>query len=113
MRRGEQAATGTLDRAPHTRKIARALFRDVMARFANALAGLVLAVLLWGGAALAQQAPFVGIEPLRNTLDQIEAAAKGSRQGVRTLTDLGQRLSPLRDEIRDKIVDLEPRLADL
>jgi len=76
--------------------------------------GLVLAILLALAAdALAQQAPLVGIDPIRTSLDQIEATAR--RAGLRTqaLTDLSQRLSPLRDQLRDKIADLEPRLAEL
>jgi potassium-dependent mechanosensitive channel len=87
-----------------------------MFRFASALrlTGLVAAaVVLWASAVLAQQAPLVGIDPIRASLEQIETAAKRSGLGVRTLSDLVQRISPLRDQMRDKLADLEPRLADL
>ena len=63
--------------------------------------------------AAAQQAPLVGIEPIRAALDQIEAQARRGGLGVRALGDLSQRLSPLRDDLRDKLADLEPRLADV
>ena len=32
---------------------------------------------------------------------------------MRTLTELAQRISPLRDQMRDKLADLEPRLGDI
>ena len=50
-----------------------------MLRFAKLLrmSGLALAAaLMFASAALAQQAPLVGIDPIRASLDQIEAAAK-------------------------------------
>jgi potassium efflux system protein len=87
-----------------------------MFRFATVIRMLglvaVLAALV-ATAAAQQQAPLVGIDPIRAALDQIETAAR--RAGLRTqaLTDLSQRLSPLRDQLRDKISDLEPRLAEL
>src|ERR1041384_431128 len=61
----------------------------------------------------AQQAPLVGIDPIRATLDQIEAQARRSTLGVNALTALAQRIAPLRDDLRDKLADLEPRLADV
>jgi small-conductance mechanosensitive channel len=75
--------------------------------------GLLAILLTLAAGAFAQQAPLVGIDPIRTSLDQIEATAR--RAGLRTqaLTDLSQRLSPLRDQLRDKIADLEPRLAEL
>ena len=59
-----------------------------------------------------QQAPLVGIDPVRAALDQIEA---GARRGadLQALTDLAGQLAPLRDALRDKLADLEPQLADL
>jgi potassium efflux system protein len=83
-----------------------------MFRFAMRL-GLLAILLTLAAGAFAQQAPLVGIDPIRASLDQIEATAR--RAGLRTqaLTDLSQRLSPLRDQLRDKIADLEPRLAEL
>ena len=78
--------------------------------------GLVLAaaLTLFASAALAQQqAPMVGIDPVRSSLDRIEAAARRGGLGVRALSDLSQQISPLRDDLRDKLADLEPRLADL
>lgn len=70
-------------------------------------------LVLWASTVAAQQAPLVGIDPIRASLDQIEREARTGRQGVRTLTELGQRISPLRDQMRDKLADLEPRLADV
>jgi potassium efflux system protein len=87
-----------------------------MFRFATVVqrAGLAVGILLaLATAAFAQQAPLVGIDPLRASLDQIEAAARSGRHGVRSLTELSQRISPLRDQMRDKLADLEPRLADI
>src|SRR5262245_3713023 len=84
-----------------------------MSRFARALLTGLVAALLWASVALAQQAPLVGIDPIRNALDQIEQEARTGRHGVRTLTELGQRLSPLREQMRDKLTDLEPRLAEV
>jgi small-conductance mechanosensitive channel len=46
-------------------------------------------------------------------LDQIEAQTRRSTLGVNALTALAERISPLRDELHDKIADLEPRLADV
>jgi len=87
-----------------------------MIRFATVVQrlGLALAVLLalaTGGSA--QQAPLIGVEPIRVALDQIETSVRRGGLGVRGLADLSQRLGPLRDDLRDKAADLEPRLADL
>ena len=85
-----------------------------MPRFVPRIRALAVALLLafttLGHAQ--QQAPLVGIEPVRAALDQIEAT---SRRGgsVRAFMELTQSLSPLRDSLRDKLTDLEPRLADL
>jgi len=85
-----------------------------MFRFATVVRALaMLALLACASLAAAQQAPLVGIEPIRTALDQIEAQARRGGLGMRTLTDLSQRLPPLRDDLRDKLADLEPRLADV
>src|SRR5438128_668000 len=60
-----------------------------------------------------QQAPLVGVDPIRASLDQIEAATRRGTTGVRALNDLTQSLGPLRGTLRDKLADLGPRLADL
>src|SRR4051812_32939027 len=117
----QQGAGGTskmaqLDSAGHRRKIAPTARKAAMLRFATTLRiiGLTLAaVLVFASASLAQQAPLVGIDPVRASLDQIETAARRGGLGVRALSDLSQQLSPLRDALRDKLVDLEPRLADI
>jgi len=70
-------------------------------------------MLMFALAALAQQAPLVGIDPIRASLDQIETSAKRGGLRARALTELSQWISPLRDELRDKVADLEPRLADI
>jgi potassium efflux system protein len=84
-------------------------------RFAQTLRlfGFAAAVLLAVSAVWAQQAPFVGIEPIRVELDQIETQTRRAGLGVRALTDLSERISPLRDDLRDKLADLEPRRSDL
>jgi potassium-dependent mechanosensitive channel len=87
-----------------------------MFRFATVIRmlGLLAVVAAFVSTAAAQQqAPLVGIDPIRAALDQVEAASR--RGGLRTqaLTDLSQRLSPLREQLRDKISDLEPRLSEI
>ena len=90
------------------------MFRFVtMVRALAVLALLACASLACVSLAAAQQAPLVGIDPIRAALDQIEAQSRRGGLGVRGLSDLSQRLSPLRDDLRDKLADLEPRLADL
>ena len=87
-----------------------------MFRFATVVqrCGLVLAILLAvAPISSAQQAPLVGIEPIRGSLDQIEAATRRGGLGARALADLSQRIPPLREELRDKAAELEPRLAEL
>lgn len=88
-------------------------FATVVQRAGLALALLLVAVAAQVPAAFAQQAPMVGIDPIRATLDQIETTARRTTLGVNALTELSQRISPLRDDLRDKIADLEPRLADI
>jgi len=59
-----------------------------MFRFATLLrmSGFALAAaLVFASAALAQQAPLVGIDPIRASLDQVEATAKRGGLGVRAL----------------------------
>ena len=85
-----------------------------MFRFATVIRALVaLAFLFCAVIAVAQQAPLVGIDPIRVALDQIEMQAQRSTLRMNALTELAQRLSPLRDDLRDKLADLEPRLADV
>jgi potassium efflux system protein len=85
-----------------------------MLRFVTVVRALaMLALLAWASLAAAQQAPLVGIEPIRTALDQIETQARRGGLGMRALTELSQRLSPLRDDLRDKLADLEQRFADL
>ena len=85
-----------------------------MFRFVTVVRALALLAWLAGASlAAAQQAPLVGIDPIRASLDQIETQARRGGLGMRGLTDLSQRLSPLRDDLRDKLDDLERRLADL
>ena len=85
-----------------------------MLRFATVVrAFAALALLFCAASAVAQQAPLVGIDPIRAELDQIETQARRSTLGVTALTALAERISPLRDELRDKLADLEPRLADV
>jgi potassium-dependent mechanosensitive channel len=74
---------------------------------------LILAILL-ALAALAQaqqQAPLVGLDPIRTALDKIETSTRGA--DTRALSDLADELAPQRDSLRDKLAGLQPRLADL
>src|SRR5437763_16742950 len=103
-----------LDLGCRKRKIATST-GAAMFRFATVVqrCGLVLAILLAvAPISSAQQAPLVGIEPIRGSLDQIEAATRRALR-ARALADLSQRLPPLREELRDKAAQLEPRPADL
>src|ERR1700730_10426120 len=103
-------ARATGERSPPTAR------KAAMFRFATLLrlSGLALmAGLVFTAVALAQQAPLVGIDPIRAALDQIETTAKRGGLGVRALSDLSQQLPPMRDTLRDKLAELEPRLADL
>ncbi|MGB9365715.1 MAG: hypothetical protein WCE79_06860, partial [Xanthobacteraceae bacterium] len=85
-----------------------------MFRFATIVRVLAaLAFLACASLAHAQQAPLVGIDPIRATLDQVETQSRRSTLGVNALTELAQRISPLRDDLRDKLADLEPHLADV
>jgi small-conductance mechanosensitive channel len=84
-----------------------------MFRFATLVRAAAVAALL-GLAPFAlaqQQAPLVGIDPIKASLDQIETQARGTSR-VRALQDLALSLGPLRDQLRDKVAELEPRLAD-
>src|SRR5689334_5939202 len=85
-----------------------------MFRFVPAIRALALAMLvaLATVAHAQQQAPLVGIDPIRASLDQIDAGVRRATN-ARTLNELIQSLGPLRDSLRDKRADLEPRLADL
>ena len=83
----------------------RALFRALAV-------AMLLACAAPGLAQAQQQAPLVGIDPIRVSLDQIEVATRRATN-ARMLNDLIQSLGPLRDSLRDKRADLEPRLADL
>src|SRR5215212_7165874 len=86
-----------------------------MSRFAIALRILALAAAfaVFAPLALAQQAPLIGIDPIRASLNEIETAAKSGGLRSRALTDLTQRIAPLRDQLRDKLSELEPRLTDI
>src|SRR5262249_26296206 len=111
---GRTSEIGRLDSAERARNNAPPQTETIMFRFATMVRALVLlALLACASFAAAQQAPLVGIDPIRAALDQIEAQSRRGGLGVRALSDLSQRLSPLRDDLRDKLADLEPRLADL
>jgi small-conductance mechanosensitive channel len=60
-----------------------------------------------------QQAPLVGIDPIRVSLEQMERAARRDSHNVRALLDLAQSLTPVRENLRDKLADLEPRLIEV
>ena len=78
------------------------------------LAFAALALVALGQLAQAQQqAPMVGIDPIRVTLTEIETAARRGGLSMRTITELTQRLTPARDDLRAKIADLEPRIAEI
>src|SRR5215207_3070187 len=113
MRRAGQAKLACLTRRNPHETTRRTATDAAMFRFATVVRALaLLAQLACAGLAAAQQAPLVGIEPVRAALDQIETQARRGGLGVRALSDLSQRLSPLREDLRDKLADLEPQLAD-
>ncbi len=60
-----------------------------------------------------QQAPLVGIEPIRTAIGDIETATRRGGLSARALSDLAEQLAPLRDDLRAKIAGLQPRLADI
>ena len=60
-----------------------------------------------------QQAPLVGIEPIRATIGDIETATRRAGLSERALADYAQQLAPLRDDLRAKVADLQPRVADV
>jgi potassium-dependent mechanosensitive channel len=88
-------------------------------RFATLVHAVRLALAAAAIAALApvsqaqQQAPMVGIEPIRTTLGEIETAMRRGGLSLSALTSLTEQLTPLRDELHAKLADLEPRLADI
>lgn len=91
----------------------------MLARFARLLRALapIAGVLLLALAApvTAQQpvppdSPLV-LEPMRLVLDQVEATLRREGLTVRALFDLGQTVASVREELRARIVDLEPRVA--
>ena len=90
-----------------------------MRRFATFLHVMRLALVALAITALAplahaqQQAPMVGIEPIRATLTEIETSLKRGGLSLRALTELTERLNPLRDDLRAKVADLKPRLAEV
>jgi potassium efflux system protein len=53
------------------------------------------------------------VEPLRETIDQIETALRAADIGDSTLVQHRSRLEPVRDELREIISSLEGRLADV
>lgn len=55
----------------------------------------------------------VGIEPLRATITEIETAARRGGLSLRALADLTERLGPVRDDLRAKVADLEPRVGEI
>jgi small-conductance mechanosensitive channel len=52
------------------------------------------------------------LEPLKASLDSVEAAVRDARDD-RALADAADRLAPLRDGLRREIATLEPRLAEV
>jgi len=53
------------------------------------------------------------IEPLRESIDQIESALRSADIGDSTLVEHRGRLEPVRDELRELVPSLESRLADV
>ena len=107
-----------LDTAPHARKIAP--FRgQPLFRFATLLHAVRLALAAAAIAALApvcqaqQQAPLVGIDPVRTAVGEIETALRRGGLSATALSAFAAQLAPLRDDLRAKLADLQPRLADL
>lgn len=79
-----------------------------------AAAALMLAA---APASLAQQgappSPLAELEPMKLALDQVEATLKREGLPLRTLFDLGRTVTSVRDDIRAKTAELEPRFAEI
>jgi potassium-dependent mechanosensitive channel len=88
------------------------------ARLLRALAPLAGVLLLaLATPALAQQpvssGPLAQLEPARLELDQVEATLRREDLSVRVLNDLGQTVAALRQELRARIAEIEPRFAQV
>jgi len=93
-------------------------------RFRALHSGRAAAVLIALACALAGPAPaqterarstaelVVALDPIKLSLDVVEEAARGA-DNDRTLADLSARVTPLREQLRDEIDTLEPRLAQV
>ena len=57
--------------------------------------------------------PAEGLDLLRNAIVEIEALYRASMDSEKALVGLMTRLAPLRDELRDRLEKLEPRLQDI
>lgn len=88
-------------------------FVTLLHRIRPVLLAVAALVLLVPSVLAQQQAPLVGIDPIRASIDQIEAAARRGGLSVRALYDFGLVLGPQREALRAKLADLEPRLADV
>jgi len=90
------------------------LFRFVTLAHAVRLALAAAAIAAFAQVAQAQQqAPLVGIEPLRATITEIDTTLRRGGLSLRALADLTERLGPARDDLRAKIADLEPRVGEI
>ena len=61
----------------------------------------------------ARQTPLAELEPMKLALDQIQATLRREDLSVETLGELETSLTPVRDNLRAKLADLERRLAQL
>ncbi|MBV9261993.1 MAG: DUF3772 domain-containing protein, partial [Pseudolabrys sp.] len=61
----------------------------------------------------AAQAELVALEPVRQDINQVEAALRRGGLSVNALGEFSRRLIPVRDDLRNRIAELEPRLAQI
>ena len=87
--------------------------RLARARLIAAIA-IVLATFAFAVAASAQQSQppaLVSLDQARVALDRIEATLKGNLLSTDVLVDLSRSATPIRDSLRDKIANIEPRFS--
>jgi potassium efflux system protein len=87
-------------------------FRLIKAGRAVAVMIALACALVASGHAQTNSELAAALEPLKLSLDVIEAATKDARDD-QALADLARRLTPLRDELHGKIETIEPRLASV
>ena len=81
------------------------------------LALVLIAAFSGGISRLAAQSPaqaeISALEPIRLNINQIESAIRRGGLSINAIDEFSRRLSPVRDDLRNRIGELEPRLAQI